>query len=142
MKKKTYPLKYAGVKQRYASCVVAGDLVFCSGMTGRTEETGEVSSDDIAGQMLTALDRIRATLEGAGSSLENVVKDVIYLKDMKDYRAMRDTEFKYYQEYCPFLVEEPPASTVVQVVTLANPRVLVEVDVVAVIPREEGTINE
>ena len=131
MKKKTFPLRYAGVKQRYASCVVAGDLVFCSGMTGRSLETGEVSSDDIAGQMVTALDNVKAALEEAGSSMEDIVKVVIYLKDMKDYQAMRNTEYEYYQKHCPSLLDEPPASTVIQVVSLARPRVLVEVDVVA-----------
>jgi len=142
MKKKTYPLEYAGVKQRYATCVVVGDLVFCSGMTGRTPETGDVSSDNVAEQTVVALDRVRKALEQTGSSMENIVKTVIYLKEIKDYQSVRDAEFEYYGKHCPLLVEEPPASTVVQVVSLARPRVLVEVDVVAVIPREEGTINE
>ncbi len=142
MRKKTYPLEYAGLKLRYATCVVVGDLLFCSGMTGRTPETGDVSSDNIAEQMVVALDRIKKALEETGSSMENIVKTVIYLKEMKDYQSMRDTEFEYYREHCPLLVEEPPASTVVQVVSLARPRVLVEVDVVAVIPREEGTSND
>ena len=142
MKKKTYPLEYAGVKQRYATCVVVGDLVFCSGMTGRTPETGDVSSDNVAEQMVVALNRVRKALEQTVSSMENIVKTVIYLKEIKDYQSVRDAEFGYYRKHCPLLVEEPPASTVVQVVSLARPRVLVEVDVMAVIPREEGTINE
>ena len=142
MKKKTYPLEYAGVKQRYATCVVVGDLVFCSGMTGRTPETGDVSSDNVAEQMVVALDRVRRALEQTGSSMENIAKTVIYLKEMKDYQSVRDAEFEFYRKHCPLLVEEPPASTVVQVVSLARPRVLVEVDVVAVIPRAERTINE
>ena len=142
MKKKTYPLEYAGVRQRYATCVVVGDLIFCSGMTGRTPETGDVSSDNTAEQMVVALDRIRKALEQTGSSMENIVKTVIYLKEMKDYQSVRDAEFEYYREHCPLLVEEPPASTVVQVVSLARPRVLVEVDVVAFVPPEKATINE
>ena len=142
MKKRTYPLEYAGVKQRYATCVVVGDLVFCSGMTGRTPETGDVSSDNVAEQMVVALDRVKKALGQTGSSMEDIVKTVIYLKEIKDYQCVRDAEFEYYRKHCPLLVEEPPASTVVQVVSLARPRVLVEVDVVAVIPREKGTINE
>jgi 2-iminobutanoate/2-iminopropanoate deaminase len=142
MKKKTYPLEYAGVKQRYATCVVVGDLVFCSGMTGRTPETGDVSSDNVAEQIVVALDRVRKALEQTGSSMENIVKTIIYMKEIKDYQSVRDAEFEYYRKHCPLLVEEPPASTVVQVVSLARPRVLVEVDVVAVVPREGGTINE
>ena len=142
MKKKTYPLEYAGVKQRYATCVVVGDLVFCSGMTGRTPETGDVSSDNVAEQMVVGLDRIKKALEQTGSSMENIVKTVIYMKEIKDYQSVRDAEFEYYRKHCPLLVEEPPASTVVQVVSLARPRVLVEVDVVAFVPPEKATINE
>jgi 2-iminobutanoate/2-iminopropanoate deaminase len=111
--------------------VVVGDLVFCSGMSGRTMETGDVSSDDVKEQMLVALDKVRAALEEAGSSMDHIVKTVIYLKDVKDYDLMRATEYEYYQKYAPGLVEEPPASTFMQPASLARPSMLVEIDVVA-----------
>jgi len=132
MKKKTYPLVYGGKKQRFARSVVVGDLVFVSGSSGRTMETGEVPSDDFKGQMIVALDKIKGALEEAGSSMNNIVKAVIYLKRMEDYQLMRDTEFEYYKKYAPGLVDEPPASTVMQVVSLAKPDMLVEIDVTAV----------
>ena len=90
---------------------MVGDLVFLSGMSGRTMETGDVSSDDVKEQMLVALDKVRAALDEAGSSMEHIVKTVIYLKDVKDYDVMRATEWEYYQKYAPGLIEEPPAST-------------------------------
>ena len=120
MKKKTYPLYYAGQKQKFARSVVVGDLVFLSGMSGRTMETGDVSSDDVKEQMLVALDKVRAALEEAGSSMDHIVKTVIYLKDVKDYDLMRATEYEYYQKYAPGLVEEPPASTFMQPASLAR----------------------
>ncbi len=131
MKKKTYPLYYAGQKQKFARSVVVGDLVFLSGMSGRTMETGDVSSSDVKEQMLVALDKVRAALEEAGSSMDHIVKTVIYLKDVKDYDLMRATEYEYYQKYAPGLVEEPPASTFMQPASLARPSMLVEIDVVA-----------
>jgi len=131
VKKKTYPLYYAGQKQRFARSVVVGDLVFLSGMSGRTMETGDVASDDVREQMLVALDKVRAALEEAGSSLDNIVKTVIYLKDVKDYDLMRATERDYYQKYAPGLIEEPPASTFMQPASLARASMLVEIDVVA-----------
>ncbi len=131
MKKKTYPLYYAGQKQKFARSVVVGDLVFLSGMSGRTMETGDVSSDDVKEQMLVALDKVRAALEEAGSSMDHIVKTVIYLKDVKDYDLMRATEYEYYQKYAPGLVEEPPASTFMQPASLARASMLVEIDVVA-----------
>ncbi len=129
--KKTFILEYAGQKQRFARAVSAGDFVFLSGCSGRTLETGEVSSDDVKEQVMVALDKVRQALEEAGSSMENIVKVVIYFKDIKDYEIVKRTEFEYYREYAPSLVEEPPASTVCQVVSLSKPNMLVEFDVVA-----------
>lgn len=47
---------------------------------------------------------------------------------------MRQVEREYWQKFAPRLVEEPPASTLMQVASLARPNMLVEIDVVASIP--------
>jgi 2-iminobutanoate/2-iminopropanoate deaminase len=133
MKKKTYPLFYAGQQQHFARSVVVGEIVFLSGMSGRTMETGNVSSDDVREQMLVALDKVRAALEEAGSSMEHIVKTVVYLKDVKDYDLMRATEWEYYEKYAPGLIEAPPASTFMQPASLSRSNMLVEIDVVAVL---------
>jgi len=134
MKKKVYQLQYAGKKQRFARSVEAGGFIFLSGSSGRTIETGEVSSNDMVEQTRVALDKIRLALKEAGSGLEHIVKITIYLRNMSDYQAMRDAELQYYQNHCPPLVEAPPASTVVQVVSLSKPNMLVEFDAIAVLP--------
>lgn len=131
MKKTTHPLHYGGQKQQFARSVVVGDLVFCSGMSGRTMETGEVSSGDFKEQMFVALDKVRATLEEAGSDMDHIVKTVIYLKDVKDYEVMRATEWEYWQKHAPGLVAEPPASTFIMPASLSKDSMLVEIDVVA-----------
>jgi 2-iminobutanoate/2-iminopropanoate deaminase len=135
MKRKTYPLIYAGKKQQFARSVVVGDLVFLSGSSGRTMETGEVSSEDLVEQMKVALDKIRASLTEAGTSMENIVKTTILLKRIEDYNLMRQTEREYWQKYAPRLIEEPPASTFMQPMSLSRPNMLVEIDIIAVIPR-------
>lgn len=135
MKKKTYPLFYAGQKQQFARSVVVGDLVFLSGMSGRALETGDVTSDDFKEQMLVALDKIRLALEEAGTDFDHIVKTVIYLKNVEDYQTMRATEREYWERYAPSLLEEPPASTVVCPVSLARSSMLVEIDVVACLAR-------
>lgn len=134
MKKKTYPLYYEGKKQRFARSVVSGGFVFLSGSSGRTMETGEVSSSDVTEQTKVALDKITLALAEAGSSLEHIVKMTIYLRNMSDYQAMKDAEFRYYQKHAPSLAEDPPASTVVQVVSLSKPSMLVEFDAIAILP--------
>jgi 2-iminobutanoate/2-iminopropanoate deaminase len=135
--KKTHLLSYAGQKQRFARSVVAGDFVFLSGSSGRTLETGEVSSSDVREQTRVALEKIRLALEEAGTCLENIVKVVIYFKNMKDYEAVKQTEFEYWKEHAPALCEEPPVSTVCQVVSLSKPSMLVEMDIIAM--RNEPT---
>ncbi len=132
--RKFYPQIYAGKKMHFARSVVVGDLVFLSGSSGRTLETGDVSSDDVKEQMIVALDKIRMALEEVGSSMDNIVKTVIYLRHVEDYKIMRDTEMDYYRKYAPGLVDEPPASTFVQPASLARPSMLVEIDATAIIP--------
>lgn len=140
-----YPMYIGGVKQVYpnvppgspiyAKSVVAGNLVFVSGMTGQDVETGQVSAHDIAGQMLVALDKVKAALEETGSNMNNIIKTLMLLKNLEDYSTMRKTELEYYQKHAPLLVEQPPASTFIQVASLAKPEFLVEMEVIAVLSR-------
>ena len=144
-KVKHYPNYIGGVKQVYpnvaegrgifARSVVAGNLIFISGMTGADLETGKVTSDDFKEQMLVALDKIRMAMEETGSSMNNIIKTLILLKDLNDYPSMRKTELEYYQKHAPFLIQEPPASTVFQPVSLARPEFLIEIEVVGVLSR-------
>jgi 2-iminobutanoate/2-iminopropanoate deaminase len=135
MKKKTYPLIYAGKKQQFSRSVVVGDLVFLSGAGGRTMETGEVNSADLVDQMKVALDKIRASLTEAGTSMDHIVKTTILLKRIEDYDLMRKTEREYWQKYAPRLIEEPPASTFFQPISLSKPDMLVEIEVIAIVPK-------
>jgi len=143
---KFYPFYIAGVKQvypnvhpgtpKYASAVVVDNLVFLSGMTAQDTKTGACLTDTMADQMIVCLDKVKAALEEVGSSMENIVKTLILLKDVKDYQIMRKTELEYYQKHAARLVDEPPASTFMQPAALARPEFLVELDVVAVVSRE------
>jgi 2-iminobutanoate/2-iminopropanoate deaminase len=145
-KVKYYPFYIGGVKQvypnvhpgtpKYASAVVAGNLVFLSGMTAQDTKTGACLTDTISEQMVVCLDKVKAALEEAGSCVENIVKTLILLKDVKDYQMMRKTELEYYQKHAPRLVEEPPASTFMQPAALARPEFLIEIDVIAVLHRD------
>ena len=133
--KQTYPNVHPGTP-KYASAVVVGNLVFLSGMTAQDTKTGACLTDRITDQMIVCLDKVKAALEEVGSSMENIVKTLILLKDVKDYQMMRKTELEYYQKHAPRLVEEPPASTFLQPASLARPEFLVEIDVTAVLKRE------
>jgi len=145
-KVKYYPFYIGGVKQvypnvhpgtpKYASAVVVGNLAFLSGMTAQDTKTGACLTDTMSEQMVVCLDKVKAALEEVGSSMENIVKTLILLKDVKDYQMMRKTELEYYQKHAPRLVDEPPASTFMQPASLARPEFLVEIDVIAVLKRD------
>lgn len=133
-KKLTYP-NFPPEAGKYSAAVVAGNLIFISGCEGQNEETARVETDVFEEQMIIALDKVRACMEEAGSSMNNVIKTNMLLKRREDYPKMRKTEFEYYRKYAPLLVEDPPASTLM-VVELARPEFLIEIDAVGVISRD------
>lgn len=133
-KKLAYP-NVAPESPKFANSVVAGNLIFVSGCQGQNDETVRVETDVFEEQMIVALDKVRRAMEEAGSSMNNIIKTLILLKNLEDYPKMRRTELEYYQKYAPRLVEEPPASTFM-VVGLARPEFLVEIDVVGVVSRD------
>jgi 2-iminobutanoate/2-iminopropanoate deaminase len=145
-KVKYYPEYWAGEKlafphvsaesPKFARSVVVGNLVFLSGCQGQNDQTLRTETGVFEEQMIIALDKVRKAMEEVGSSMNNVIKTLILLKKLEDYPRMRKTEFEYYQKYAPVLVEFPPASTFLQVASLAKPEFLVEIDVIGVVSRE------
>lgn len=120
----------------YANSVVVDNIVYVSGMTAQEPSDGSCLTNTMQDQMWVAMTKLKAALEAAGSSLNNMFKTFIMLKDIKDYPVMRATELKFYQEHCPELVENPPASTILQAGALARPEFLVEIECIAVVNRD------
>lgn len=111
----------------------AGNLLFLSGCDGSNHETGKMETDVIEQQINIALDKVKAAMEGAGSSMEKMVKTFMLLKHLEDYPKMRKTEVEYYQKHAPYLVDNPPVSTFMQLSSLSHPEALFEIDVTAVL---------
>ncbi len=134
-KKLAYP-HVAAEAPKFSRSVVVGNLIFVSGCQGMNPETVKTETDVFEEQMAIALDKVKMAMEEAGSSMNNVVRTLMLLKNLEDYPRMRKTELEYYQKHAPFLVDNPPASTFMQVASLARPEFLVEIDVIGVISRE------
>ena len=117
----------------YANSAVVNGIVYVSGCTAQEPSDGSCTTNTMQDQMWVALTKVKAALEEAGSSLENMFKTFIMLKDIKDYPVMRATELKFYEKYCPELLENPPASTILQAGCLARPEFLVEVECMGVV---------
>ena len=133
-KKLTYP-NVPAEAGKFSRSIVVGNLIFISGCQGANDETARVETMIFEEQIEIALGKIRRALEEAGSSMNNLIKNLIMLKNLDDYPAMRRTELAYYQKYAPFLIDNPPVSSVLGV-QLGKPEYLVEIESVGVITRE------
>ena len=69
----------------FSHAAVVGEWVYTSGMGGLDPATGEVVSDDVIEQTQQSIRNTEAILAGAGCTLRDVVKVVVYLTDMADY---------------------------------------------------------
>jgi 2-iminobutanoate/2-iminopropanoate deaminase len=110
----------------YSPAIVAGNLVFTAGNVGWVPETREIPAG-IEAQTAQTLENLKSVLEAAGTSLEHVVKVNIFLTNMDDFAAMNQV----YRGYFP---ENPPARTTVGVAALALPDLLIEIEMVALLP--------
>ena len=88
-------------KGPYSPAVVIGALVFVSGQGSLDPKTGEIVRGDITEQMKITVENIRIILEGAGSSLKNVVKVTVYLSDMDLFSQMNELYKEYFGPVYP-----------------------------------------
>jgi 2-iminobutanoate/2-iminopropanoate deaminase len=71
----------------YSPAVRAGDFLFVSGQVPRDPRTGRISGGDFAAQTRRTLDNLRAVLEAAGATLDDVTAVTVYLADIGDWDA-------------------------------------------------------
>ena len=133
-KVKTYPCFYCDEKQNFAAAVRVGDLVFCSGESGRMPETGQVRTHSAAGQAADALDNIKANLGKVGTSLENIVKIDFYFVGNLGETLWDGPIMDYFRKNAPSLAENMPAVARCGLRNLYYPEELVELEVIAVMP--------
>ena len=110
----------------FSMAVRAGDRIYLRGQTGSTLDGEFVGYGDAAAQAAQAMQNITTLLAEAGASLNDICKITIYLTD----RAYRDA---VYQVVGSVLRGVHPVGTGLIVDGLANPRILVEIDVEAVV---------
>ena len=141
------PMYVGGIRQVYpdipagksflSRSVTVGNLIFVSGMTGADLGTGKPVPGPIELQVTVALDNIKLALEGAGSSLNHLVKHQICLKNASDSSRVWKAMLEYYQKKAPQLVDDPPAVAMTEVTSLGEPECLVEITSTAVVNPEK-----
>ena len=95
----------------YSQAVRFGDLLFVSGTLGMNPKTGEFAGAGIEAQAAQVLENLKAIVEAAGMSLQNVLKTTVFLRDMNDFAAFNEIYSRYF-------AEAPPARETVQVARL------------------------
>lgn len=107
----------------YSQAIIAGNTIYVAGQGAFSPQTREIVSGGIEEQTARTLDNIKAILEGAGASMEDVVKVNVYLADLADFAKMNEV-------YKRYLKEDYPARATVGVKLLGSMQI--EIDCVAV----------
>jgi 2-iminobutanoate/2-iminopropanoate deaminase len=108
----------------YSQGIVAGGFLFTSGQLPINPDSGEVPST-IEEQTIQVLDNLKAIIEKAGITLENVVKCNVYIQNMDDFDVVN-------RIYATYFHNNPPARATVEVSKMAK-NALVEIDAIAIL---------
>jgi len=121
---KIYTEKAPAAIGPYSQAIIANGMLFTSGQIPLDPVSGQVVEGGIKEQALQVMKNLKAILDAAGTSFENVVKTTCFLADMGDFAAFNEVYGRYFTE--------KPARSCVAVKDL--PRgVLVEVELIALV---------
>ena len=95
----------------YSQAVIADGWIFVSAEKGVNPDTGKIVHGGVPAETDQTLKNIRTILEAAGSSLNDVVRCVVYMTDIEQFAAMNEV-------YAGFFPKNPPARTTVGVAAL------------------------
>ena len=104
-----------------------GKPVFIAGQVALDPSGKLVGAGDFRAQARQVFENLRNAVEAAGGSFSNIVKLNVYVVDISRLSEYRDVRDRYID------VQNPPASTAVQVAALFRPEFLIEVEAVAVL---------
>ena len=94
----------------YSQAIAMDGLLFCSGQLGLDPVSGNLV-DGVEAQAERSMLNLRAVLDAAGMTFEDVVKTTIFLADMGDFAVVNAV-------YGRFMPDPPPARSTVQVAAL------------------------
>ena len=106
----------------YSQAIISGNTVYCSGQIPINPETGDIP-EGVAAQAHQVFKNIKNLLEACGTSIDNVIKTSVFIKDMNDFAEINSIYSEYFTE--PF-----PARSCVEVARLPKD-VLLETGVIA-----------
>ncbi len=113
----------------YSRAVRVGPYVFVSGTTATDKGGRIVGVDDPYEQTRKVLQNIRSALEKAGATLEDVVRTRIFVTDIAHWQEVTRAHGEVFADI-------RPVATLVAVSALIDPKMLVEIEVDALIEEE------
>ena len=108
----------------YSQAVEVKGMVYTSGVIPVDPATGEIAGSTAADQAEQVFSNLKNLIEASGTTMENIVKTVVFLKDMEDFAAVNGVYAKYFPQ--PY-----PARSCVGVARLPKD-VMLEVEAIAV----------
>jgi len=101
MKKIIVTDKAPGAIGPYSQAVEVGSLLFCSGQIPLDPGTGKLVEGGVEEQAEQALKNVKGLLEGAGYSLDDVIKITVFARSMNDFATVNEIYGKYFSHDCP-----------------------------------------
>src|SRR5262245_40055729 len=118
--------KPSGVFSQATAIEAKGRLIFISGMTARRPDGSIAGVGDIAEQTRQVCENIKAAVEAAGGTLDDVCRVDVYVRNIEHFDAIHKVRREYFK---PPL----PASTMVEVTKMTSPDYLIEINAIAVV---------
>ena len=109
----------------YSQAIKAGGFVFVSGQLALQPGQKELMGGEIGAQTEQVFANLRAILEEAGSSLDQLVKTTVFLQNLDDFAGMNEV-------YAKHVGSTPPARSTVEVAKLPS-GALVEIEAIALV---------
>lgn len=103
-----------------------GRTIYVSGLTSRDVDGNVVGEGDIKAQTEKVLENVKTILGEAGATMEDIVKVTVFILDMEQFSEIHEVRRRYFTE--PY-----PASSMVEVSRLVDPRLLIEIEAVAIV---------
>lgn len=108
----------------YSQAIEVNGMIYTSGMIPIDPSTGELVTGSVEAQAEQAISNLEALLAASGSSVEKVVKTVVFISNMDDFGKINEVYAKHFKE--PY-----PARSCVQIARLPKD-VAIEIEAVAV----------
>lgn len=108
----------------YSQGIEVNGTLYVSGQIPFVPETMTLVSDDVKAQTRQSLENVKAIVEAAGYTMQDVVKAGVFIKNMDDFAAINEV-------YAEYLGDVKPARACVEVARLPKD-VKVEIEVIAI----------